>query len=187
MNDRRDPHVAELEAEVARLESQVQELSRDAVTGVWGRGVLDRALGTEFARARRFGRHLGVLMIDIDHFKAVNDAHGHRVGDAVLYHVAQTIQSSLRGADTLARYGGEEFCVLVDGATADGLRILGERVRGAVEQLETPGNPGVTISIGAAVARDDEAADALLERADVALYDAKEAGRNRVCLGKGTA
>ncbi len=179
MNDQ-NRRIADLEAEVAGLRERVQELSHDAITGVWGRGVLERALGTEFARARRFRRSLGVLMIDIDHFKAVNDSHGHRVGDDVLYHVAQTIQAQARGSDTVARYGGEEFCVLVDGATPEGLSLFAERVRGAVEQLDTLYAPRVTISIGYAVAGDDDDTDSLMERADAALYTAKNNGRNRV-------
>ncbi len=176
MNDPRDRRIAELEA-------RVQELSLDAVTGVWGRGVLDHALGTAFARSRRSGRHLGVLMIDIDHFKAVNDEHGHPVGDAVLRRVAQTIASQLRDADTLARYGGEEFCVLTEKATPDGLLVLGHRVRLAVEALDTPGSPRVTISIGAAVTiAGDRDESTLIERADAALYFAKSTGRNRVVV-----
>ena len=180
MNDERDSLVAELRAQIRQLEARVQELSRDALTGVWGRGVLDHALGTELARARRFGRHLGLLMVDVDHFKAVNDTHGHPVGDRTLQAVAETLQRYVRDCDTLARYGGEEFCILVDNASRDGLLILGERVRGAVET--TLRRPAVTVSVGCALSTASDTPVTLLERADRALYAAKDGGRNRVCM-----
>ncbi len=178
MNDR----LTELENEVQRLQARVQELSHDALTGLWGRGVLDHSLNTELARASRFGRPLGVLMIDIDHFKRVNDQHGHQVGDAVLRLAAHAMQSHIRKSDTIARYGGEEFCVLVDGASRYGVLILANRIREAVEEAAIPGLPSVTVSVGTAVSLEGDTAESILKRADVSLYEAKNEGRNRVGL-----
>ena len=176
----RDLHkrIAELEDEVARLRGENEVLSMDAVTGIPGRGVFEIALDVEFARARRFGRRLGVLMIDVDHFKRVNDEHGHRVGDDVLRHVAQAIQAQVRRPDTVARYGGEEIVALVEGLTRRQLGKLAERARVAVEGLRCP---RVTVSIGTALLNDGDANgwDAV-KRADIALYRAKRSGRNRV-------
>jgi len=176
MNDR----LIQLETEVERLRARVQELSHDALTGLWGRGVLDHSLSTELARASRFGRPLGLLMIDIDHFKKVNDQHGHQAGDAVLRLAAHAMQSHIRKSDTIARYGGEEFCVIVDGASRHGVLVLANRIREAVEEAAIPGLPCVTVSIGTAVSIPNDSPQSILTRADVSLYKAKNAGRNRV-------
>lgn len=178
MND--SIQITELKAKVLELQLRVQELSLDAVTGIWGRSVLDVALGTEFARAKRYQRRLGVLMIDIDHFKRVNDDHGHLIGDDVLRAVAQAIQHYVRDSDILIRYGGEEFVVLVDGASPESLMALSERIRGGIEQLERIGNPFVTVSVGCAMSQPSDGEKDLLERADAALYAAKNNGRNQV-------
>ncbi len=183
MNDR----TTELEAEVQRLQARVQELSHDALTGLWGRGVLDHSLTTELARAKRFGRPLGVLMIDIDHFKRVNDQHGHQTGDAVLRLTAHVMQHHIRKSDTIARYGGEEFCVLVDGGSRYGVLILANRIREAVEEAGIPGLPQVTVSVGTAVSLEGDTPESILKRADVSLYEAKSEGRNRVGMPKSGA
>lgn len=178
--DERDllKRVAELEDEVTRLRVENERLSTDTVTGIPGRGVFEAALTTGFARARRYGRRLGVLMIDVDHFKQVNDRHGHRVGDEVLHGVAQGVASQVRGADTVARYGGEEIVALVEGLTRRQLGKLAERARVTVEGLRCP---RVTVSIGTALLNDeDEDGWNVVKRADAALYRAKRAGRNRV-------
>ncbi len=173
--------IDELEYEIGRLSGENERLSTDAVTGISGRGVLDRAMDTDFARARRYGRTLALVMIDIDHFKAVNDTHGHRVGDDVLFHVAQTIRAFVRGSDTLARYGGEEFAMVLDGSSPKGVELVCERIRDAIERLVVSGCPRVTISIGWSLQEEtDENAAQILQRADAALYVAKANGRNRV-------
>ncbi|KKN46324.1 hypothetical protein LCGC14_0674410 [marine sediment metagenome] len=166
-----------LRAEVKCLQREIEELSIDEVTGIAGRRALDRELIQQFARGRRSGRDVGVLMIDIDHFKRFNDEYGHAVGDTVLRDVAQAIALQVRESDTVGRYGGEELVVCID-ATKD-IEKFAERLRQRVEALPY----GVTISIGCAVSRgcDREAGDTL-NRADKALYRAKRAGRNRVAL-----
>ncbi len=123
-------------------------------------------------------------MVDIDHFKAINDTHGHSCGDAVLRAVATTLRHALRPSDALVRLGGEEFLVIcrqeASQAAAEG---LGERLRQAVQHLQSDDLPPVTISIGVALRTPGEGWEAQLERADTALYRAKRNGRNRVELG----
>lgn len=173
--------IAQLEAENATLSQEVRDLSVDEVTGIYGRKILDRETGAQFARCARGGRDFGVLMIDIDHFKRFNDDHGHAAGDRVLYQVAQGIRRHVRRSDTVGRYGGEEIMVAVDGSNLQDLQAYAERIRRSVEALDLDGLPGVTISIGAAIGGpDDLNAESVRERADVALYVAKKAGRNQV-------
>jgi diguanylate cyclase (GGDEF)-like protein len=144
---------------------------------------LDR-LPTEVAYARRHATPLSLLMIDVDHFKKINDTHGHLAGDYVLVLLAQLISTALRAEDLFARYGGEEFVVLCRGVALDNAALLAERLRGRIEAaaFEYQQTPiPVTISIG--VASYVEQADAgtkLIAEADAALYEAKHAGRNRV-------
>ena len=181
---------AEKEALLA-LEAARQEADRlarvDPLTGAFNRRHFSEALESELARAGRQGTGTGLLAVDIDHFKVLNDLHGHAVGDEVLVHVAGRIADALRGYDTLARWGGEEFVVLLPGFSArDDLLSAGERVREAVE--DTPAvirgsRFPLTVSVGAA-SNDPRDADpaGLVERADRALYAAKNAGRNCVVL-----
>ena len=166
------PNCTELEAQVARL-------SVDSLTGLAGRGVFDRALKTEFARARRFHRDIGIIMIDVDHFKSINDEYGHVVGDQVLHSIAQRIRKHVRDCDVVARYGGEEFVILTDGATHEGLEVISERVRATIELAQS--DIQATVSVGFAVQNTfDAEGRSVVERADAALYEAKNAGRNCV-------
>jgi len=163
-----------------RLEDEVARLSVDALTGLSGRGVFDRALETEFARACRFNREIGLVMIDVDHFKSVNDDHGHVRGDEVLRTIAGRVQAYVRTCDVIARYGGEEFVILTDGATLVGLEVISERVRMAV--CDKPIDKiRATISVGFAVQIPSDVTGLdVLKRADSALYRAKNNGRNCV-------
>ena len=163
----------------------------DVLTGWHNRRYLQARIKEELARARRDRSNLVCLMLDIDHFKQVNDNWGHAAGDAVLRELAQRIESQVRASDVTARYGGEEFVILLPDTTGeDGLQ-LAERVRGAVAAvpvgLPNGGSVDVTVSIGIANlvpdADDNDfktLGDALIARADVALYSAKAAGRDRV-------
>ena len=157
---------------------QTRALS-DALTGALNRHWLDQHL-----ESLRLCPELAVLMVDIDHFKAINDTHGHSCGDAVLRAVATTLRHALRPSDALVRLGGEEFLVIcrqeASQAAAEG---LGERLRQAVQHLQSDDLPPVTISIGVALRTPGEGWEAQLERADTALYRAKRGGRNRVGLG----
>lgn len=173
--------LSDLRAYVKRLELEIQELSIDAVTGIAGRRVLDREMAQQFARGKRFGRSVGLLMIDIDNFKRFNDDHGHAAGDRVLNAVAQCVAAQVRVSDTVGRYGGEEIAICVD--EARDVKAFAERLRAAVADLQVEDLPRVTVSIGCAVSDpEDTGADDALKRADAALYTAKERGRNRVAI-----
>jgi diguanylate cyclase (GGDEF)-like protein len=173
----------QLREQAAELERQTRE---DALTGVFNRRHLDALLATEWERALRFGRALAVAMLDVDHFKDVNDRFSHAVGDEVLRTVARILRDHTRGVDAVARYGGEEFClVLVETDAEEGARLC-DRLRGMVESYDWSAiRPGLAVTISAGVAGSDEAEDpdALLATADTRLYAAKHAGRNRVCAG----
>jgi len=174
---------------VARLREQAAELERqtreDALTGLSNRRHLDALLAVEWERALRFGRALTVAMADIDHFKAVNDRFSHAVGDEVLRTVARILRENTRGVDVVARYGGEEFCLILVETKAEAAAGLCERLRGLIAAFDWSSiRPGlqVTVSVGIAGLHEGaDAPDALLAAADVRLYAAKHAGRNRVC------
>lgn len=170
---------------LADANEQLARLSvRDALTGIFNRRYFDIHLDEEWSRARRANAALTVLMIDVDHFKAYNDTHGHLAGDRCLAQVATLLASEMvRTTDVVARYGGEEFAVLMFGTYGGGAMKVAERIRGAVERGAAGSTlPPVTISVGvaSAVPVDDDLPSALMERADAALYRAKRNGRNRV-------
>jgi diguanylate cyclase (GGDEF)-like protein len=138
-----------------------------------------------FESARRFGQPLTAVMLDVDHFKSINDEYGHHVGDQVLRTLAERCRSTLRTIDVLGRYGGEEFAILLPGTTRrNAATILAERIRHRVaeELVHTDAGPvGVTVSVGvAAMEPTTRNPEELFKRADAALYEAKQAGRNRV-------
>ena len=157
----------------------------DPLTGIYNRRFGLGRLREEFGRAVRAQAPLGVLMIDIDHFKTVNDTYGHLIGDRLLKSVCAIARSSLREGDVLLRYGGEEFVAILPAASAVDLRRLGERLRRAVEDSSlTDGEKSVrvTLSVGGAAYPNQnvESEETLMRLADEALYRAKESGRNRV-------
>jgi len=164
--------------------------SRDPLTGVWNRLQFDVALTSEIDRVARAGEPALVLMIDIDHFKHINDTHGHGAGDLVLKEVAQALRECIRPMDTLARVGGEEFAMILPNCPPAFGQAVAERVRLKVQKRTveiTPGEwIGATVSIGGAFAPQwvRSSAPLWLERADQQLYLAKQAGRNRACIEK---
>ena len=167
--------------------SQQHELaSHDRLTGLYNRLALMELMDHHLALARRRKSPLALLMLDIDHFKLVNDQHGHLVGDEVLRQVAQRARTRLRGADLLARFGGEEFLALLPATTADGALAVAEGIRRAVGEQPIVVNGvsiPVTISIGLHAGIPGEgptAAEAMIAQSDQALYEAKHQGRNRV-------
>lgn len=159
----------------------------DPLTGAYNRRFGLQRLTEEFGRSTRSSDPLGVLMLDLDHFKAVNDTYGHLVGDRVLQTVARATRQVLREGDVLLRYGGEEFIIILPGAGRDDLLQMAERVRRAVAEAETS-EAGqripVTVSIGGSGLPDKNATDPteLIRMADVALYASKESGRNRCVI-----
>ncbi|HWP09417.1 MAG TPA: diguanylate cyclase [Polyangiaceae bacterium] len=174
---------------VRRLEVQTELLSKlaafDDLTGVYNRRSMFHHLEAELSRCRRYGRSLGILMVDIDHFKRVNDEHGHLVGDQALRWVATTLQNELRSMDFLCRYGGEEFCAILPETNRPGVARAGERLRAAIERTlfkQDEVQLSLSISLGGASWAADESNDIpdLLARADAALLEAKRNGRNQV-------
>lgn len=158
----------------------------DYLTGLKTRGYFEQQLELEFKRAERRRQKFALLMIDIDHFKRLNDTFGHHVGDQVLRDVASILSKDMREVDTVARYGGEEFVIILPETTESGARYVAQRLRRAVEQAKFfAGSPQtvqhLTISIGLAVYdADAQFKRDLIEFADAALYSAKNGGRNRV-------
>ncbi len=169
----------------------------DGMTGLFNHRYFKEQIGIEFARAHRYERDLSVVFIDIDHFKKLNDTHGHPVGDEVLTEVGELVQSTVRTADVTVRadgepfavrYGGEEFVLILPETDLPGAEIVAERVRSKIESTTLPGGHTqplgrVTISAGVACLREgDDDVATLVERADEALYKAKTGGRNRIVL-----
>ena len=178
---------AELHAKYEQLEQRAETLShlsvRDGLTGLFNRRHFEEALGVELQRARTFGQTLCLALLDIDHFKRINDSYSHVVGDAVLRSIAQVLQKELRASDVAARYGGEEFVLILPHTGLDGARIAAEKVRVAIATTQwghlTPGRE-VTASLGLAEWKLGESPTDFVRRADQALYAAKAGGRNRV-------
>jgi len=160
------------------------QAAHDTLTSLWNRrGIVD-VLGMELARADREGSKLALLVIDIDHFKQVNDAHGHAVGDEVLCEVTRRLQEGLRSTEVLGRYGGDEFIAVLRPCTVATATRVSERLRALVDSTLIPTRAGLiplTVTVGAVVSSADQVfdPDGLIEVADHALYRAKRAGRNR--------
>lgn len=178
-------NLAPTEARLKSLEAENQELwnlsYRDSLTGLFNRRYMQQTTSHIFARAVRYREQLHVLMLDIDHFKKVNDKLGHAVGDEVLKAVSATIQSCIRSSDVAARYGGEEFIIFIVQANSELTQFIANRIRDGVAALNIPGVPWpVTISIGVAGLQDGDSQESLIERADKFLYTSKHQGRNRV-------
>ena len=165
------------------------EATHDRLTGLWNRGRILDELARELRRSRRESSSLAVVMADVDHFKRINDSHGHAVGDTVLHRVGQRILSVLRASDSIGRFGGEEFLLVLPRADINGGRDVAERVRASLAAAPIIGANGevhVTMSLGVACSGTSFAdSAALVEAADRALYDAKANGRNRVELNVG--
>lgn len=168
-----------------RSEARFQHIAMyDGLTELYNRRAFVESAGRELSRARRAGSPTAALMIDLDHFKRVNDEHGHAAGDRVLVDFAERLRATMRTADVPGRYGGEEFCVLLPGASLEEACMAAERIRAAVSAAPLGGLArGVTVSVGAtATPRSDCTLDELLARADSALYGAKRSGRDRIAV-----
>jgi diguanylate cyclase (GGDEF)-like protein/putative nucleotidyltransferase with HDIG domain/PAS domain S-box-containing protein len=166
-----------------RVQKQNEELqrlaTRDVLTGCLNRRAFHEQLATLFAMATRQRQPISAIMLDIDHFKAVNDTYGHARGDEVLRGIADVLRNSVRGADVVCRYGGEEFCILMPATDLDGAFQLAEKLRQAIAGAKIAGMP-VTASFGASCAMaGGRSSQALIDQADEALYNSKHAGRNR--------
>jgi len=166
-----------LQAQKAKLEELA---TTDALTGVYNRRKFNELILAEIERVRRYEHPLSLFILDIDHFKRINDTHGHEAGDEVLVVLAGLIGAGIRATDSLARWGGEEFVVLSPEVTGDEAMGLAERLRSAAGSYEYSFAGAVTVSLGVAQHRAGETPDELFARADEALYRAKEGGRDRV-------
>jgi two-component system cell cycle response regulator len=156
----------------------------DSLTGLLNRNAFLRELAREVERARRYGRAMSLLMLDLDHFKSVNDTWGHPTGDRVLAQIGRILRACTRNCDHAGRYGGEECGVILTETGLEGARVAAERIRSAVASADF-GLPGtrITVSVGGATLSDDIATpEQLVARADAALYAAKNAGRNTICI-----
>lgn len=184
--DEASKHVSELGQ---YLENIRKEALTDGLTGLANRRAFDRRIADCMEDAEARNAPLVLLMLDVDHFKTINDTYGHTVGDQVLRLVATVLLNNIKGQDMAARYGGEEFAVLLPNTPRAGARNVAEMLRRAVEvkELVDRGNGRglgrVTLSLGVAEFKPGESAVSFIERADAALYQAKNAGRNRVCIG----
>ncbi|MFW9077836.1 GGDEF domain-containing protein [Pseudomonas sp. P2757] len=162
-----------------------QSALRDPLTGTGNRIAMEQTLQREIEMSRRHQQPLSLLMLDIDHFKRVNDSHGHSAGDDVLKAVAASIKGQLRNVDMVFRYGGEEFLILLSNTSRDAAAMVGERLRSAAQAQEYYANDQLielTVSLGCSTLLPGESADSLLRRADSALYVAKREGRNRLAM-----
>ena len=159
----------------------------DGLTGLWNRGYFNQRLADEVHAVRRYRRPLSLLLIDVDHFKRLNDGYGHPFGDLVLQRIGEALAACCRATDAACRYGGEEFALILTETPGDGAAVIAERVRQTVEAIELrPRGKVVTVTASLGVAdaatppADGVSADWLVKRADLALYRAKDLGRNRV-------
>jgi len=162
------------------FQAQEENALTDELTKLPNRRALAQSFLQEMQRARRHHNAIAFLMVDIDHFKGVNDTYGHLNGDAVLAELAQILVTGARESDLCARYGGEEFALILHETTEPGARILAERLRAKVAAATFPGGLKLTISIGVAATDEPALFTQLMDRADQALYAAKQAGRNQV-------
>ena len=170
-----------------RYRRALDQAFKDPLTGAGNRIALNDNLTREMELSKRLNYDLSVLMIDLDHFKRINDGYGHLVGDEVLKAVVTQIKDCIRQTDICFRYGGEEFVVLLNNANIANARLIAERIRMTVSDLCIATDKGllqVTLSSGLAMLKDDDSCNDLLKRADNALYQAKQSGRNKVCVSK---
>jgi len=153
---------------------------KDRLTGIWNRVRLEEEAPQEIARLERYGHPTSLLMVDLDHFKQVNDQYGHATGDLVLKEFCAVVQSCIRTTDILARWGGEEFVIIAVEIDIGSAYKLAEKLRKEIEKYNFIKNENITASFGAAEINSAENVDDLIKRADDALYRAKRNGRNRV-------
>jgi len=166
-----------LQAQAAKLEELA---TTDALTGAYNRRKFNELILAEIERVRRYGHPLSLFILDIDHFKRINDTRGHETGDEVLVVLAGLIRAGIRATDCLARWGGEEFVILSPSRDMEGAKQFSEKIRSAIASHTFPGVEHLTCSLGLTEYKLKESTEAFLRRADAALYLAKEKGRNRI-------
>jgi len=158
----------------------------DKLTGIFNRAAIFEFLSKEVSRAKRAKTSLGIILLDLDHFKKINDTYGHLAGDEVLKNASQLIQSAIRPYDRVGRYGGEEFIIILPDADIEESTIVAERIRKSINNATittSEGDLNVTVSLGVTAINKDydkDNLDCIIKTADTALYTAKNSGRNRV-------
>jgi diguanylate cyclase (GGDEF)-like protein/PAS domain S-box-containing protein len=168
-------------SERRRYEEELNRLAiTDPLTGVWDRRHGEELFTADLLEARRYGPAMSLLMLDIDHFKTINDTHGHQVGDRVLVELCERLTANLRTSDVLARWGGEEFVIVMRHCTLADAIPLADKIRHLIADTPFDDVGTITVSIGAAELRPDDDLASWLDRADKAMYQAKAAGRNNV-------
>ena len=176
-----EDRVVQRTEELKEATDQLEELERtDALTDIHNRYSIMKILDTEVDRAKRYGNPLSIFMYDIDHFKRLNDTHGYRAGDDILYNLTKVVKDSLRDIDIVGRYGGEEFLVIMPSTILSDAIDVAQRVCETVSNHKFSQIKQLTISIGLVELGKDETMDTLFTRADRLLYKSKESGRNRV-------
>ena len=176
-----EDRVVQRTEELKEATDQLEELERtDALTDIHNRYSIMKILDTEVDRAKRYGNPLSIFMYDIDHFKRLNDTHGYRAGDDILYNLTKVVKDSLRDIDIVGRYGGEEFLVIMPSTILSDAIDVAQRVCETVSNHKFSQIKQLTISIGLVELGKDESMDMLFTRADKLLYKSKESGRNRV-------
>ncbi len=164
-----------------RADEQIRLMAmKDRLTGIWNRIRLEEAAQQEIARLERYGHPVSLIMMDLDHFKQINDQFGHGMGDQILKEFCAVVTSCIRSTDILGRWGGEEFVLILPNSGYSSAALLAERIRSEIERYVFPNRLRITASLGMAVCQSTDTWDSWLERADQALYRAKSTGRNRV-------
>ena len=153
--------------------------STDPLTGLFNRNYMNDILEREYSRYERYGYPFGIILIDVDHFKRVNDMHGHDVGDLVLTQVAQQLKAAVRRTDFVGRWGGEEFLICCTATDTSAIEGIAENIRVSINETEFDVVDNLTISLGCAIIQPNEDTGSLIKRSDVALYEAKNGGRNQ--------
>ena len=170
----------------ARLETENLKLTRmsriDSLTGLFNRDFFNRILNSEYSRFERYGDRFSLIMLDIDHFKKVNDTYGHQQGDTVLIALADTLKNNTRKTDSVGRWGGEEFLILCAATSADEAATLAEKLRKFIESMSFEMGFIITASFGVAEIRKGYTVKSLISETDTLLYESKHCGRNRVTL-----
>jgi len=169
-----------IQAILIDITSEISMSTRDFLTGAYNRRKFDEVLMVEMERAKRYTYLLSLAMLDIDHFKTVNDTHGHQAGDALLRELTALIMQHIRTVDHLSRYGGEEFVILAPGTDLEGIARLAEKLRRVIESHSFAAGLQTRVSFGVSQFAPNDSSDTFIERTDKALYRAKAPGRNRV-------
>jgi diguanylate cyclase (GGDEF)-like protein len=173
-----------------RQEYEIERLAMtDSLTGVYNRRTLFELGDKELSRSRRTGASLSLIILDLDHFKRINDKYGHLGGDAILLRFVEVVRGCLRTSDVLTRYGGEEFCILLPDVGVAGAKVVGERIRSTIEASTffvgaVPLKVTASVGVAALPTGAQVTLSSLVQRADQALYIAKRDGRNRVSVAK---